>query len=81
LKPFIDKLQIPALRNRLALRTFICASLAKELKQATPLVRPAAILRYEQALNEWYGLRLILDLLESKEGENGGTDALPSAAS
>jgi hypothetical protein len=71
---------MPALRNRLALRTFICASLAKRLQEATPLTKPAAILRYEQALNECYGLRLILDLLERQEREKGDTRALQSAA-
>lgn len=78
--PFIDKLQIPALRKRLALRTFICATLAKQLQDATPLTRPAAILRYEHALNECYVLKLILDLLERKEREESETGALQSAA-
>ena len=62
------------------MRTFICASLAKQLQEATPLNRPAAILRYEQALNECYGLRLILDLLERQEREKSETGMMRSAA-
>jgi hypothetical protein len=79
MKPFIDKLQIPALRNRLALRTFICASLAKQIETASFIAKPAITLRYEDTLKECYGLRLVLDLLERQEQEQRESSTMESA--
>jgi len=76
LQPLIDKLHIPALRDRLALRTFICASLARKLETATFVTWPALALHREQALKDCYGLRLMLDLVEREEREKGETGAL-----
>jgi hypothetical protein len=62
-------LQLNLLKNRLALRTLGCASLARQLKRARLVEKPALLLRWEQALKECQVLQLVVELLERKERE------------
>jgi hypothetical protein len=62
--------QIDLLRNRLALRTFVCASLARQLEKANYIEKPAITLRIEDTLKECHVLQLIVDLLERQKSEH-----------
>jgi hypothetical protein len=62
-------IQLGVLRNRLALRTFVCASLAKELQTARLVEKPAIARRWQEALKECQILQLVVELLERKERE------------
>ena len=67
--------QVDLLRNRLALRTFVCASLAKQLEKANFIEKPAITLRLEDTLKECQALQLLVDLLERQEHESRARDA------
>jgi hypothetical protein len=62
-------LQLNLLKNRLALRTLGCAALARQLKSARLVEKPALLLRWEGALKECRILQLVVELLERKEKE------------
>jgi hypothetical protein len=67
MKMYKDALDIDTLRSRLALRRFVCISLAKELETATTIARPALIHRREEALNECRMLELVIDFIERQK--------------
>ena len=73
------KLDIRNLKSRLALRTFICASLAKQIETARLIEKPAITGRWEQALKDCQIMQLLVDLLERQEREERGTGPLESA--
>jgi hypothetical protein len=61
--------QVEVLRSRLALRTFVCTSLARQLEKANFIEKPAIILRWEETLKECHLLQLAVDLLERRNRE------------
>jgi hypothetical protein len=65
----ISGIQLDLLRNRLALRIFVCASLAKQLQTAKLVEKPAIAQRWQEALKECQILQLTVELLERKERE------------
>jgi hypothetical protein len=62
-------IQLGVLKNRLALRTFLCATLAKEMQTAKLVEKPAIALRWQEALKECQILQLTVELLERQERE------------
>lgn len=62
-------IQLSFLKNRLALRTFLCASLAKEMQAAKLVEKPAIARRWQKALKECQILQLTVELLERQERE------------
>jgi hypothetical protein len=69
-------IQLELLKNRLALRTFICATLARQLQTARLVEKPAITIRWQETLKECQILQLTVELLERKEREK---NALQSA--
>jgi hypothetical protein len=67
-------IQLNFLKNRLALRTFLCASLAKEMQSAKLVEKPAIARRWQEALKECQILQLTVELLERKEREKNALD-------
>jgi hypothetical protein len=80
--PVAYQFQDNLLRNRLALRTFICASLERQFEKASYIEKPAITLRREETLKECHLLQFVLDLLERQEKETrrAGAPALNQAA-
>ncbi|MGB6693455.1 MAG: hypothetical protein WBE56_04685 [Terracidiphilus sp.] len=80
--PIAYKFQDNLLRNRLALRTFICTSLARQLDTASYIEKPAIMLRREETLKECHLLQFVLDLVErqQKEKRGAGDIAMTQAA-
>jgi hypothetical protein len=64
--------RIDALRDRLALRTFTCAALAKRMNTAAFVEKAALTLRWEETLNEVRVLQLAVDLLERLKVDDAG---------
>jgi|HubBroStandDraft_1064217.scaffolds.fasta_scaffold21360_3 hypothetical protein len=62
-------IQLSFLKNRLALRTFLCASLAREMQTAKLVEKPAIAKRWQESLKECQILQLTVELLERKERE------------
>lgn len=62
-------IQLGVLKNRLALRTFLCATLAREMQTAKLLEKPAIAQRWQDALRECQILQLTVELLERQERE------------
>ena len=62
-------IQLSFLKNRLALRTFLCATLAREMQSAKLVEKPAIAQRWQEALRECQILQLTVELLERKERE------------
>jgi hypothetical protein len=62
-------IQLELLKNRLALRTFASASLAKQLETANLAEKPAITIRWEDSLKDCYALQFAIELLERKERE------------
>ena len=73
--PIAYKLQDNLLRNRLALRMFICTSLARQLETASYIEKPAITLRREETLKECHLLQFVLDLVERQQKEMRGAKA------
>ncbi len=71
MESMIHKLRIQALQAQLALRKFVCASLAKEFEAESLSVKQRAALahHWDDTLNESYVLQLMIDLLERQEKE------------
>jgi hypothetical protein len=67
--------QLDLLRNRLALRTFVCASLARQLENANYVEKPAITLRWEETLKECHVLQLVVDLLERQKRKQSAREA------
>jgi hypothetical protein len=80
--PIAYQFQDNLLRNRLALRTFICTSLERQLEKASYIEKPAITLRREETLKECHLLQFVLDLMERQEKETRrvGAPALNRAA-
>ncbi len=68
-KPPVHHFQVEPLRSRLAVRTFICISLARQLEKANFIEKPAITLRWEATLTECHVLQLFVDLLERQKRE------------
>jgi hypothetical protein len=80
-KPPVHHFQVESLRSRLAARTFICLSLARQLKKANFIQKPAITLRWEETLTECHVLQLVVDLLERQKREGcAGSAATGSRA-
>jgi hypothetical protein len=62
-------IQLGVLKNRLALRTFVCASLARQMQIARLVEKPAIAQRWQKALKECQVLQLVVELLERRERE------------
>jgi hypothetical protein len=62
-------IQLDLLKNRLALRTFICATLARQLQTAGLVEKPAIAHSWQETLKECQILQLTVELLERKERE------------
>jgi len=71
LESMIHKLRVQALQTQLALRKFVCASLAKEFEVESLSVKQRAALahHWDDTLKESYVLQLMIDLLERQEKE------------
>lgn len=69
MKSSADTFQVEPLRSRLALRTFICSSLARQLEKASFIEKPAITLRWEETLKDCHVLQLLVDLLERQKRE------------
>lgn len=69
LESVIPKLKIQTLKAQLALRSFVCASLAQEFDTAMLTFEQRAILahRWDETLKESHVLQIMLDLLERQE--------------
>ena len=82
MEPIAYILQDNLLRNRLALRRFICMSLARQLETASYIEKPAITLRREETLKECHLLEFVLDLVErqQKEMRGAGETAMTQAA-
>jgi hypothetical protein len=78
LKPPAHNFQLEPLRSRLAVRTFVCSSLARQLKTANFIEKPAMTLRWEETLKDCYVLQLLVDLLERQKREGRAGSAATS---
>jgi hypothetical protein len=68
-------IQLSFLKNRLALRTFLCATLAREMQTAKLVEKPAIAKRWQEALKECQILQLTVELFERKERERNALEA------
>jgi len=81
LKRLPHNLESHSLRDRLALRTFLCVSLGKRLQTASYVERPAVTLRWEDTLKDCHVLQLMVDLIERQEQESQEAEPVGADAS